>query len=215
MFFVSLDCSRLTQAIRLGTLIVGVAVLGGVGAHVRSQEAGSGTGVKPKGAVQDAITDKDLKDQMAAAAKANAQKGPIGKPAVPTRAMAPVSILDRSHILGDGAHFTLVPKGAVLHVPPAHKSKVFEKPAGVFLSWPAFLKQNQSWLAAREVTMKMASGQDAKRIESLHRELASGTKVIVAVFKGNPICIMEQSASTRETSESSALDPGSSPPANP
>jgi hypothetical protein len=98
------------------------------------------------------------------------------------------SLIKQSEILHDGAHWTLVPKGAVLHVPAQMSPRVGTKPIGTLLSWSDFLIANRAWIQTEEVTFDQAAGkvplQDARK-EFWHNQ----TKVIVAVHLGGPISV--------------------------
>jgi hypothetical protein len=186
---VTCACGKMCVAAALFTL----------GTMGQPQDATSETTAAPKsGSVRKAITGEALREQMEEALKAKAQRGPIGKPVDPSRVPTQASPFSRSLILGDANIFTLLPLGAILHLPPDHRSKLIAQPGEFFLAWPNFLKQNSVWLTTREVSVKMASGQDPKFAERVVRELASETRVVIAVRNGNPVSIMEPEPSKKE-----------------
>jgi hypothetical protein len=67
---------------------------------------------------------------------------------------------------------------------------VISKPEGTFTFWPNFLKQNASWLSAREVPLKMAKG-DPDLAQAVLRETSMDSHVVISVYKGGPITILE------------------------
>ena len=119
----------------------------------------------------------DLKKQQQAAEKEAQVTRPEGQ-----------SLIKQSEILHDGTHWTLVPKGAVLHVPAQMGPRVGTKPIGTLLPWSDFLIANRAWIQTEEVTFDQAAGkvplQDARKEFWLNQ-----TKVIVAVHLGGPISV--------------------------
>jgi hypothetical protein len=75
------------------------------------------------------------------------------------------------------------------------REHVVASPLGSFLLWPSFLKQNAKWLASREVTMEMALGDKEASAEIL-QSLKADTKLRVAVYRSNPISVMEKPDTT-------------------
>lgn len=107
--------------------------------------------------------------------------------AVPVQKEEP-SIVKDSVILHDGKNWTLVPKGAVIFLPPAQKDRVDVKPVGTLLPFPEFAVQNRSWITTNEVTFDQAAGA-----ESLPAERTAfwgkQDKVVIAVHQGGPISV--------------------------
>ncbi|MCW1884252.1 hypothetical protein OKA04_05880 [Luteolibacter flavescens] len=119
----------------------------------------------------------------------------IPQPAAPDE--APVvrpgeqSLIKKSEVLSDGTHWTIVPKGAVLHTPPAFAAKVGAKPIGTLLSWSEFLTANRAWLNTEEVSFDNAAGKTAlppAKQENWQKQ----AKVVVAVHLGGPISVRPQ-----------------------
>ncbi len=98
------------------------------------------------------------------------------------------SFIKQSDILHDGTHWTLVPKGAVLHTPPAMATRVGAKPLGTLLSWNDFLLANRAWLFTEEVTFNQAAGKQPI-LPSRSEAWGKIGKVIVAVHQGGPISV--------------------------
>lgn len=142
------------------------------------------------GAMHDAITEQALQKQVAGASKLDtalsARTSPVGE----VRPTSGNSLLSSSIVLFDGEKFTLVPVGSILRLPQSHRQKVIPEPKGEFTFWPAFLEKNASWLTAKEVPLKMAKG-DAKAAEAVLRETSADRHVVVSVYKGGPISILE------------------------
>ena len=98
------------------------------------------------------------------------------------------SLIQQSDILSDGNNWTLVPKGAVLHIPAALSNRVGAKPVGTLLSWIDFLTVNRGWLFTEEVTFDQAAGKTPIP-PSRHDFWKKNGKVIVAVHLGGPISV--------------------------
>lgn len=98
------------------------------------------------------------------------------------------SIIKQSDILHDGKNWTLVPKGAVLHVPAQMAPRVGTKPLGTLLSWTEFLAANRAWITTEEVSFDQAAGKSP--LNDAHKQYwATQTKVIVATHQGGPISV--------------------------
>ena len=103
------------------------------------------------------------------------------------------SIIKQSIILLDGTYWTLIPKGAVIFLPDAMKTRVDVKPAGSLLSWTAFLARNQAWLTTSDVSFEQATGK-----KPLHPERVAfwtrQDKVVIATHQSGPIsvCVINQ-----------------------
>ena len=98
------------------------------------------------------------------------------------------SLINESVLLHDGTHWTLVPKGAVVHIPKIMKDRVTAKPVGTLLTWTEFLSQNQGWISTCEVSFEQASGKiplDPKKVEFWQKQ----DKIMVAVHLGGPISV--------------------------
>jgi hypothetical protein len=108
-----------------------------------------------------------------------------GAKAAHPAAEAPVKTSD---VLSDGRNWTLVPRGAVLHVPQALSNRVDAKPIGNLLSWNDFLTVNRGWLFTEEVTPEQAAGK-ASIPPSRTEVWRKVGKVIVAIHLGGPVSI--------------------------
>ena len=160
-----------------------------------------------KRATRDAIKEEDLRKLANAAAKFDAQVAAKAKPVGESRPSGKTNILEHSIILSDGEKFTLIPEGAILHLPEKLQSHVLAKPQGDFTFWPNFLKRNASWLTIKEVPLEMAKG-NAEAAQAIAKELTYENRAVVAVYKKSPIMIME--AQEPEVQEEK---PGGSTPA--
>jgi hypothetical protein len=143
-----------------------------------------------RGASHDSITEQELRKEAAGTAKMHALMLQKTKPVGDEHPDPQSSLLTSSLFLSDGQMFTVVPLGAILNLPAEHRKHVIAKPEGTFTFWPNFLKQNSTWLSAREVPLKMAKG-DPDLAQAVLRETSRDTHVVVSVYKGGPITVLE------------------------
>jgi len=144
------------------------------------------------------MTDRITPEEIAARQKAASPLTAIPQPtAVPAEATVvrpgEQSLIKQSDILNDGINWTIVPKGAVLHVPPAFATRVGARPVGTLLPWIEFLTVNRNWLFTEEVTFDLAAGKKPippSRLDAWQKV----NKVIVAVHQGGPISVRPQPA---------------------
>jgi hypothetical protein len=139
------------------------------------------------------MTDRITPEEIAARQKSATPLAAIPQPAAPTEARVArpgdQSIIKQSDILNDGIHWTLVPKGSVLHIPAAFSTRVGAKPLGTLLTWSEFLTVNRNWLFTEEVTFDQASGKSPFAPSRLGAWDKNG-KVVVAVHFGGPISVV-------------------------
>jgi len=112
------------------------------------------------------------------------------------------SLIKDSMILHDGTYWTLVPKGAVIHIPKIMEERVSAKPVGKLITWEEFLTQNRGWISTCEVSFEQASGKtplDPKKVEFWKKQ----DKIMVAVHSGGPISVKpgSESAPTQAISQ--------------
>jgi hypothetical protein len=108
------------------------------------------------------------------------------------------SILKNSTILHDGKHWTLVPKGAVVHTPEHLKSRVNVEPTGELLGWRDFLAANHAWISTCEMDFEEAAGKYALS-EDTTSNWAKQKKLVVAVHQHGPISARLKTATTSPT----------------
>lgn len=92
-------------------------------------------------------------------------------------------------VVDDGVH-AVVPQGAVINIPPNLNAMVVKKPVGKLLRWPEFLTRYSKLLATREVSWETAKGDDPISDKEKKDFFIAG-KIVVAVFKKNPITVLE------------------------
>ena len=136
-----------------------------------------------------AMTDRITPEEIAARQKsAPALVQPVAGAEAKVARPGEQSLIKQSDILSDGHNWTLVPKGAVLHIPAALDNRVGAKPLGTLLSWIDFLTVNRGWLFTEEVTFDQAAGK-APIPPSRTEFWKKNGKVIIAVHLGGPISV--------------------------
>lgn len=96
------------------------------------------------------------------------------------------SIIKESIILNDGTDWTLVPKGSIICLPEAMKSRVSTKPVGNLLSWIEFQTKNRAWITSTEVSFDQAAGNKPLSAERT-AFFAKQDKIVIAVHQNGPI----------------------------
>lgn len=104
-------------------------------------------------------------------------------------------ILERSTILSFNGFWTLVPRGAVLHLPPAYADRIVAAPEGTLLPWPDFCTRNRGWLHIQPVRLSDALGETDLSEDTREANERLG-RVVVAVFRGGPISVSAPKART-------------------
>lgn len=146
--------------------------------HIHAQQA------------RDVMSEDELKRQAGAAPSLKTQLTAKAKPLTTKAPAIQSSLWARSIILGDGEKYTLIPVGSILHLPEALRSRVLSKPQGEFTFWPNFLKRNEAWLGAREVSLTTSRG-NAQEANVLLKNISRDPRLLVATYKGGPITILE------------------------
>lgn len=139
---------------------------------------------------REAPKEENLRAQATAAKPMTAQLAAMMRPLPQVRPEAGSSLYKKSIILFDGEMHTLVPLGSILHLPPAFRDRIIPEPKGDFTYWPKFLQRNSTWLAGKEVPLKMAEG-DPKLAAAMMKETAKSGQLLVSVYRQCPISILE------------------------
>jgi len=98
------------------------------------------------------------------------------------------SILKQSMILHDGKNWTIVPKGAVVYLPDALKSRVDVKPVGKLLTFTDFITLNRNWITTNDVSFDQAAGNVPLSAASV-AFWSKQDKIVIAVHQSGPISV--------------------------
>lgn len=141
-------------------------------------------------AMRDAATHDDLvKVLRAEQARATTETDTAFTPAEgpdPSLVNPPGGILERSDIIRFGDLATIVPKGAILHIPAAFADRVGEIGNARLVIWPEFYAANRAWIDAREIPREVAEG-NRRLDEKLEMKFAEGGRLVVAMLAGGPV----------------------------
>ncbi len=107
----------------------------------------------------------------------------------PSKAATPGNIVDESDFLSFNGRSTLVPKGAILHIPPALKDRIKFTPGNPLLPWGDFFAVNRAWITTVEVSRIQAEGNQALAEETT-KSISKSTSLIVATYKTGPISVL-------------------------
>ncbi|MEK7951305.1 hypothetical protein [Luteolibacter soli] len=94
----------------------------------------------------------------------------------------------------DGA-VTLVPKGAILHVPDRYKNNVIPELQGNFSLWNNFSTRFRGVVVSFEVSIAEASGQAEIKPERLEAARKAGV-ILVATINQNPVSVTKKAPAT-------------------
>ncbi|MEJ6702375.1 MAG: hypothetical protein QNL01_15580 [Akkermansiaceae bacterium] len=85
-------------------------------------------------------------------------------------------------------NWAMVPRNAVIYVPPRLKGKVVQKPVGKLLRWPLFLQKYGGLFHTHEVSMEQAKGKKKILPKSIKAYKGTG-KIVVATYHRQPITV--------------------------
>ena len=86
---------------------------------------------------------------------------------------------------------TLVPKGAILHVPDRYRANVVTAMTGKFMLWNEFSAKYRGVVSAFEVSIAEASGQAEIKPERLEAARKTGV-ILVATIQQNPVSVTKK-----------------------
>lgn len=121
----------------------------------------------------------------------------------PAKVNQPGDLLANSDVVCFGGRATLVPKRAILRIPPALADRIKIQPGAKVQSWAEFLTANRGWITTLEVTRPQAEGNEPVAEETAAR-IAESDKLVVATYQGGPISVLppkpaETAAATTQT----------------
>lgn len=97
-------------------------------------------------------------------------------------------LMENSEFIAFDGIYTLLPKGAILHVPEKLRQHVVEKPEGKLMLWSEFAGRYRGLVNHFNVTLEQAAGQAAVPQELFESARESGL-IVVAMMNGNPVSV--------------------------
>ncbi len=116
------------------------------------------------------------------------RRGKNPKPVKPIVHAKKRDLFAESTLFVNRGNWGMVPKGAVIYVPPHLKKKIVLKPKGKLLRWPQFLQKNGGWIHTHAVTMDQAKGK-AKIDQKVIKAYKGLNKIVVATYHTLPITV--------------------------
>ena len=144
------------------------------------------------------MRDATTHEQLAAQHRTLAQPDPMlalepAKGPDPAKANRVPDLLSDSDIVCFGGRATLVPKQAILHVPPNFAERLKFQPGAKIQNWAEFYVENRGWITTVEVTRVQAEGNQPMDEASCKR-MADSTSLVVATYQGGPISVLPPKA---------------------
>jgi len=140
--------------------------------------------------MRDAATHDQLSERLRVANNQN----PLGKfiPAEgpdPSKATEPTDLMAISDFLSFNGRATIVPKKAILHIPPSMADRIKLQPGCTVQTWQDFYAMNRGWITTVEVSRVQAEGNAALG-EELSKRIGKSSSVVVATYQGGPISVL-------------------------
>ena len=107
----------------------------------------------------------------------------------PSLPMAERDLVKSSAVFSYRGYLTLVPKRAVLHVPPALEGRLAIVNGAKVQTWKNFHQSNRGWIRTMEVSREQALGHVAFSEEAA-KAISDSSVVVVATYKGGPISVL-------------------------
>ena len=120
------------------------------------------------------------------------------------------SLIASSTLLASNGHWTLVPRGAIIHTPAHLKTKIVSKPQGTLIDWNTFLRKNYGWIHVHAVQMSQAQGKKPIKPEAIKAYKSIG-KMVIATCAGGPISVAPSAITPKDKEQEKKKD-STSPP---
>lgn len=142
-------------------------------------------------------------DQLVEKLRAATNHGPAvhfkpSEGADPTKVNKPSDIVSQSDFLSFAGRATLVPKHAILHIPPRFADRIKFKPGSKVQTWAEFYAMNRAWITTVEVSRQQAKGAEPLA-EELRERFQKAGNVVVATYKTGPISVLPPKAPVETT----------------
>jgi hypothetical protein len=98
----------------------------------------------------------------------------------------PQDIIGRSDILCFDGLATLVPKEAIIFIPPQYQDRVGMKEGARLVTWADFFAANHGWITTQEITLDQAAGR-VPLDEKVTERVTKGNSLVVATCLGGPV----------------------------
>ena len=145
-------------------------------------------------AAEPVMQDAATHDQLSAKLRVANNENPMGKfiPAEgpdPSVASQASDLIAGSDFLSFNGRSTIVPKQAILNIPPSMVDRIKPKPGSAMQTWEEFYAMNRGWITTVEVSRAQAEGNQALA-EELTKRIGKSSSVVVATYQGGPISVL-------------------------
>ncbi len=146
--------------------------------------------VPPVSKMRDAATSDDLVLKFRAAEQQDPTRHmKISKLPDPSKVNQPESLLGTSDIICYGGVAVLVPKRAILQLPPKLAERLKFQAGCQFVSWADFYAANRGWITTVEVSRVQAEG-NMDLENKTHERISKSNNLIVATYLTGPISVL-------------------------
>lgn len=172
-------------------VVIGALAVAALASPVGAEPGAAGANLKPFVVVERPTHAELAKKQAEQRAHKHNHDHDAAKPIKPLVTVKKRSLVGSSTLLASGAHWTIVPKGSVIYLPPRLKGKVVSKPQGTLQDWPVFLRENYGWIHLHPISLQHAQGQKFLGEKPMKAYKSMG-KAVIATCGGSPISVAPQ-----------------------
>jgi hypothetical protein len=149
------------------------------------------------------MRDAATHDQLSERLKVANNQNPMGKfiPAEgpdPSKAESTADLSTFVDFLSFNGSATVVPKKAILNIPPSMADRIKLQPGHAVRTWQDFYAANRGWITTVEVSRVQAEGNAALG-EELSKRIGKSSSVVVATYQGGPISVLPPKAPAETT----------------
>jgi hypothetical protein len=147
-----------------------------------------------QGAPATRMRDAATHEELALAYRKASQEDPMRnmQPAQgedPSVVNRPKDIVSESDVICFGGMATLVPKRAILNLPPKMADRLKFQPGCKLMGWAEFYENNRGWITTVEVSRVQAEGNKALPEEIVTR-IGKSANLVVATYQAGPISVL-------------------------
>ncbi|MEK7950138.1 hypothetical protein [Luteolibacter soli] len=141
--------------------------------------------------MRDAATHDQLVEKLKVATNQNplVKFTPAEGPDPSVAAQQSGDLMETSDFLSFGGRATLVPKHAILNIPPLLANRIKLERGSAVQTWAEFYASNRGWITTVEVSRVQAEGNQALG-EELSKRMEKSSTVVVATYQGGPISVL-------------------------
>ncbi|GAA5484536.1 hypothetical protein [Haloferula sargassicola] len=152
----------------------------------------TGLALLPSGQAQE-MRDAPTHEQMALRLRAQRNQDPMRDLKVieaddPTKTNRPADILATSEFLSFSGASTLVPQGAVLHVPDSLRNRTGIVSGNRIVTWAQFFAENRAWIEVVDLELSQIIGAEPLPAGLISR-MENSRQIMVAAVQGGPISV--------------------------